>query len=113
VDVLRSTFGSAGVYLCVKAYGDQELTFSLKATLSKCPADFSSTTGEKMECSSVVSSGDKRHTGCNDDGTCICKPPYVKPLAETYEGKEPSILSISKYKAAPRLVIRIPLNHTP
>ena len=75
----------AGVHLCIKAYGEKNLTFSLRATITKCPGDFTST-GERMECSTPISASDKRYTGCNDDGTCSCKEPYAKPLEYTYEG---------------------------
>ena len=78
-----------GVYLCVKAYGDVPLTYSLRASLSKCPGDFTDA-GESVECSSLVNSSDKRFTGCNDDGTCQCKAPYQKPLATTYSGGYPA-----------------------
>ena len=75
----------AGVHLCIKAYGEKNLTFSLRATITKCPGDFTST-GEQMVCSTPTSASDKRYTGCNDDGTCSCKEPYAKPLEYTYEG---------------------------
>lgn len=75
-----------GVYLCVKAYGGEQLSFSLRATLTQCPADFTDT-GERMICSAAVSSPEKRHSGCNADGTCICIAPYLKPPVETYEGQ--------------------------
>ena len=80
-----TTVVSAGLYLCVKAYGQEQLSFTLRATLTQCPADFSKT-GERMECSSVLSSPDRRHTGCTAEGTCLCKPPYAKPPMDIYEG---------------------------
>ena len=80
----------AGVYLCIKAYGEVNLTYSLRATLSDCPADFSST-GEQLVCSSPLN-GDpsqQRYTECASDGTCVCKPPYDKPVDNVYPREEP------------------------
>lgn len=82
----------AGVYLCIKAYGDVSLNFSLRAAVSQCPGDFSNT-GDRMECSSPVSASDKRYTGCNDDGTCICSPPYQKPIPQPYAGAAPRFVA--------------------
>ena len=85
-----------GLYLCVKAYGQEQLSFNLRATLTQCPADFSNT-GERMECSSVLSSPDKRHSGCTAEGICLCKPPYEKPPMETYEGLSHSRDSLTPF----------------
>lgn len=76
----------SGAYLCVKAYGDANLTFSLRAALSLCPADFTPA-GEQLLCSSSIASGDPaalRYSACQADGTCVCKPPYAKPVESVY-----------------------------
>ena len=36
----RHPYFSAGAYLCVRAYGAAPVSFSLKATLDRCPSDF-------------------------------------------------------------------------
>ena len=44
-----------------------------------CPADFTAT-GEQLLCSSLIGSGEQRHSGCSPEGTCQCLPPYSKPV---------------------------------
>ncbi len=75
----------AGVYLCIKAYGEVNLTYALRATLSDCPADFSAA-GQQLLCSSPVDgdASQQRYTQCAPDGTCVCKPPYDKPVEDVY-----------------------------
>ena len=75
----------AGVYLCIKAYGEVNLTYALRATLSDCPADFSAA-GQQLLCSSPVDgdASQQRYTQCAADGTCVCKPPYDKPVEDVY-----------------------------
>ena len=76
---------SAGVYLCIKAYAEVNLTYSLRATLSDCPADFLPS-GQQLLCSSPLGgdSSQQRYTQCAPDGTCVCKPPYNKPVDDVY-----------------------------
>lgn len=85
-ELMRHSWQSwTGVYLCIKAYGEVNLTYSLRATLSDCPADFLPS-GEQLLCSSPLS-GDpsqQRYTQCATDGTCVCKPPYDKPVNNVY-----------------------------
>ncbi len=61
------------------------LTYSLRATLSDCPADFLPS-GEQLLCSSPLSGdpSEQRYTQCAPDGTCVCKPPYDKPVDNVY-----------------------------
>ena len=75
----------AGVYLCIKAYGEVNLTYALRATLSDCPADFLAA-GQQLLCSSPVDgdASQQRYTQCAADGTCVCKPPYDKPVEDVY-----------------------------
>ena len=75
----------AGVYLCIKAYGEVNLTYSLRATLSDCPADFTAT-GQQLLCSSPLNgdASQQRYTECAPDGTCVCKAPYDKPVDDVY-----------------------------
>eukprot|EP00884_Botryococcus_braunii_P014244 jgi/Botrbrau1/22820/Bobra.0132s0143.1 len=42
-----------GVYLCVKAYGDANVTYALRATATRCPSDFTEG-GQQLVCSSPV-----------------------------------------------------------
>lgn len=77
---------NAGVYLCVKMYGNHNATFSLRGVLSECPSDFTKK-GEQRICSTLKASSEKRHTGCNSDGSCICKDPFKKPIAIPYAGQ--------------------------
>lgn len=80
----------AGVYLCVKAYGEVNLTYSLRAALSDCPADFTSG-GEQLLCSSPLTgdASQQRYSQCAPDGTCVCKPPYDKPVDGVYPCEDP------------------------
>jgi hypothetical protein len=75
----------AGAYLCIKAYGEANLTFSLRAALSLCPADFTEA-GEQLLCQSRLdaAASEQRYSECASDGTCVCKPPYNKPVADVY-----------------------------
>lgn len=76
---------AAGAYLCVKAYGDSNLTFSMRASLTLCPADFTAT-GKQLLCSSPLDAdaSQKRFTACQADGTCVCKAPWAKPVENVY-----------------------------
>lgn len=76
---------AAGVFICVKAYGSANLTYSLRAVPTMCPADFTAE-GAQLQCSSLVGRGEQRHSGCAPDGTCLCKPPYAKPVPSVYDG---------------------------
>ncbi|EIE26855.1 hypothetical protein COCSUDRAFT_39831 [Coccomyxa subellipsoidea C-169] len=82
---ISATFDHQGVYLCVKAYGEANLTYSLRATLSQCPADFNKE-GEQLLCSSPLNgpASEQRYSQCLSDGTCACKPPYNKPIEDVY-----------------------------
>ncbi len=70
---------AAGLFICVKAYGSANLTFSLRAVPTMCPADFTAA-GEQLLCSSLIGSGEQRHSGCSPEGTCQCLAPYAKPV---------------------------------
>ena len=82
--------GHAGAYLCAKAYGEANLTYSLRATLSICPADFTAS-GEELLCSSPLTAdaSQQRYSACLPDGTCACKPPYAKPVENVYPCESP------------------------
>ncbi len=70
----------AGAFICVKAYGTANLTFSLRAVPSMCPADFTPA-GAQLLCSSPVGGGGpQRHSGCSAEGVCQCVAPYAKPV---------------------------------
>ncbi|KAK9843435.1 hypothetical protein WJX81_002486 [Elliptochloris bilobata] len=73
-----------GVFICVKAYGSANLTYSLRAVPTMCPADFTPQ-GDQLLCSSLVGRGEQRHSGCSADGTCQCLAPYAKPVASVYD----------------------------
>ncbi len=78
----------AGVYLCVKAYGEVNTSFALRATTTQCPADFSDD-GSVRVCSSALDASpeDRRSEGCSAEGECMCKPPWSKPVSEVYPGE--------------------------
>ena len=73
------------MFICVKAYGSANLTYSLRAVPTMCPADFTAE-GEQLLCSSRIGRDEQRHSGCAPDGTCQCKPPYAKPVPSVYDG---------------------------
>lgn len=96
--------GCPGAYLCVKAYGDSNLTYSLRATTSTCPSDFTAT-GDQLLCSSPLSTFDPaqlRYSACLADGTCLCKAPYAKPVESVY----PREMSCVSQAVAPTIVSR-------
>lgn len=89
-----------GVYLCVKAYGEANLTYSLRATLSQCPADFTKE-GEQLLCSSPLHgpASEQRYSQCLSDGTCVCNPPYNKPVEDVYPCEAAALSSGFKHHA--------------
>ncbi|KAK9853882.1 hypothetical protein WJX84_009959 [Apatococcus fuscideae] len=82
-----SSGGYTGVYQCVKAYGLNGLTFSMRSVLTQCPAGFTDE-GEQLICSSPVAApaSSQRFSECTPEGTCACKDPWKKPAGTTYEG---------------------------
>ena len=93
----------AGVYLCIKAYGEVNLTYALRATLSDCPADFSAA-GQQLLCSSPVDgdASQQRYTQCAADGTCVCKPPYDKPVEDVYPCEQLLSIPLMSVATVPR-----------
>lgn len=80
--------GFEGAYLCVRAYGDQPIEFSLQAVLTPCPASFGDA-GEALQCSSPLGDapgGERRYSECTAAGECVCTGAYAKPVASVFPG---------------------------
>lgn len=73
------------MYLCVKAYGEANVTYALRATVTRCPSDFTEA-GQQLVCSSPVGvPTQKRYSECSDKGECMCNPPYARPVEHPYD----------------------------
>ncbi|KAK9824143.1 hypothetical protein WJX72_008089 [[Myrmecia] bisecta] len=89
--IKRDDFGAdsdyTGVYLCIKAYGEANVSYSLRALTTQCPSDFTAE-GDARVCSALVNApaDQQRSQGCTAEGQCICKPPWNKPVSEVYPG---------------------------
>lgn len=89
----KSEFGGAaagfeGAYLCVRAYGDQGITYSLRMATTACPASWGAA-GEPLMCSSPVGApeGERRYSQCTSEGRCECSGPYAKPVPQVFPGE--------------------------
>ena len=91
--VAKSEFGLedkdySGAYICVKAYGDgDKVSFTLSASLTKCPGDFTEE-GLPLECSSGLDAADvdRRYDSCSEEGQCLCRSPWAQPVPEVFPG---------------------------
>mmetsp|Transcript_23175 Transcript_23175/g.72365 ORF Transcript_23175/g.72365 Transcript_23175/m.72365 type:complete len:391 (-) Transcript_23175:2423-3595(-) len=74
-------------YVCVYAYGSN-VTYTLEAYGSLCPASFIAPGGPPLQCSTAK--GDKskfRHSdGCSAEGECNCVGFFKKPVETVYPG---------------------------
>lgn len=79
---------SAGVYLCVRAYGSVPANFALRASIEACPSDFDAA-GDVLVCKTRADApeAERRYSECTATGECVCTGPYAKPVPEVFPGE--------------------------
>lgn len=92
--VAKAEFGGAaaayeGAYLCVRAYGDTPITYSLRMASTACPASWS-VAGEPLMCSSPLGAAEaeRRYSQCTAEGQCVCSGQYAKPVPQVFPGAQ-------------------------
>lgn len=74
------------MWLCVRAYGREEVNITLRGQPTQCPASF--VNGVLHQCSSpgTQPSSEGRYDACSPEGECQCRAPYQRPTNTTYPG---------------------------
>lgn len=79
--------GYEGGYVCVRAYGEAPVDFSLRVATTPCPSSYGAG-GEPLMCGSPAGAPpeQRRYHECSAAGECQCTGQWAKPVASVFPG---------------------------